>query len=158
MLDGVIFSDLGSLCEPQNEISQNRINNKWCSYSYRTADFTGTMLISLKGAKASDVSLNPRLSGWYKIFVGLYASAFESSEIGLKLSSDKAFEFLGTYMQRDFARFLTEDVFWRCAKMDGESVIIGKPFSEEFEKDSMISWLRFVPMTDEEIEKYAKGE
>ncbi len=156
MLDGVIFSDLGSLCEPKNEISQNRLNNKWCSYSYSTADFTGTMLISLKEAKASNVSFNPRLSGWYKIFVGLYASAFDSSEIGLKLSSDKAFEFLGTYMQRDFARFLTEDVFWRCAKMDGESVIIGKPFSEGYEKDSMISWIRFVPMTDEEIEKYSK--
>lgn len=154
MLTGVIFSDLGSLCEPKDEISQNRLNNKWCSYSYTTADFKGTMLISLKGAIASDVSLNPCLSGWYKIFVGLYASAYDSSEIGLKLSSDKAFEFLGTYMRRDFARYLTEDVFWRCAKMDGESVVIGKPFSESYEKDSMISWLRFVPMTDSEIEEY----
>lgn len=156
MLDGVVFSNLGSLCEPKDEISQNRLNDKWCSYSYTTADFKGEMLISLKNSKAPDVSFNPELSGWYKIFVGLYASAYDTSEIALKLSSDKTFEFLGTYMKRDFARYLTEDVFWRCAKMDEESVVIGKPFSEGYEKDSMISWLRFVPMTDAEIEEYLK--
>ena len=158
MLEGIVFSDLGGLCEPKENISQARVNDKWCAYKYSAGDLEGTMLISLNSAKASDVSLNPKLTGWYKIFVGLYANAYSTSEIGMKLSSDEAFEFLGTFMQRDFARYLVEDVFWRCAKMDGESVIIGKPFSDGSAKDSMISWLRFVPMTDAEIAEYMKEQ
>ena len=156
MLEGIVFSDLGGLCEPKENISQKRLKNKWCAYTYSAGDMKGTMLTSVKSAKAQDVSLNPKLEGWYKIFVGLYAFAYDTSEVALKLSSDKAFEFLGTYMQRTFARYHVEDVFWRCAKMDGESVVIGKPFSDGNVKDSMISWLRFVPMTDAEVAEYMK--
>ena len=149
-----IFSDLGSLCEPREAISHNRHKDKWCSYSYSTADFKGSMLVSPMDSKPCDVSLNPGLKGWHKIYVGLYAPAYYTAEIELKLSDDTAFTRLSTCAPRTFARHIVEDVFWKCAFMDGESIVIGKHLSECCERHAIIAWIKLVPMTDEEINTY----
>jgi len=149
-----LFSNLGFLCEPKREISDKRLRTKWNSIPYETGGFKGEMLVSLGSSKANDVFLNPELEGWYKIFVGLYAVNYHTSGLEMKLSSDKAFVKISTSMQREYSEHIVEDVFWKCAKMDGEKIVIGKHLAKDYAFDAMIAWIRLVPMTDEEVQHY----
>lgn len=67
MENGILFSNLGEMCVPQENIAKDRSNDKWRSVSYETADFAGTMLSSQGVCRPEPVSLPVNLSGWYKI-------------------------------------------------------------------------------------------
>lgn len=151
MRQEVIITDLGSLCEPQNRISTSRIKDKWCVYPYETAEYRGTMLISLGKGTPEELMLRPELRGWYRIYVGLYSIPYDSSEISLKLSGDEAYDRLAACLDRTFAEHIVEDVFWRCADMTGQEIRIAKLLAEGHTKNAMLAWVRFVPMSDAEV-------
>lgn len=154
-MNEIIFSDLAQLCKPSSNISDKRIINKWCSYEYETDEIFGSMLIAPMYSKPQDITLYPELNGWYKIYVGLFGGYRRNCMIDLKLSDDKAFRHLGNSITEiQYGEHFIEDVFWRCADMTGQNVIIGKHLSAACMMDSTLSWIRFVPMTDEEIEDY----
>lgn len=150
----IIFSDLANNCLPKENISEKRLKGKWCSYSYETANFNGTMLVSTVESTPDDVVLTPKLLGWYKIFVGLYVPAYTSAVVDLKLSGDEAFMQLSPCLERTFGEHIVDDVFWRCSRMDGVSITIGKHLSIGHTTLATVAWFRFVPMTDSEIEQY----
>lgn len=153
-----IFSDLGGLCEPAQNISDKRVKDKWCAYYYETGKFHGSMLVSVKKGEPQDVELKPLLSGWYKIYVGLYAPGYEQTEVELKLSSEPAFMRLATSLDRTFSEHYVEEVFWRNARLDGETIVIGKHTSFAADKTAAISWIRLERMTEEELENYHREQ
>ena len=104
----IVFSDLGNLCENFNDISDKRILNKWTKYPYETDKFSGTMLLAPANSKPKDVVLSPNLSGWYKIFVGIYGGYFRRTTVDLKLSGDGAFMHLSSCMERRYAEHFVE--------------------------------------------------
>lgn len=150
----VIFSDLGSLCKPSEAITEKRLKDKWSSYPYETHKCSGSMLISPSDGKPEDVCLPVSLFGWYKIYAGLYGCWERNAEIALRLSQDEAFTLLSSCTDKRFHEHFIEDVFWRCAKMDNQSVIIGKHLAKYNRLDAAIAWIRFVPMNEEEIDSY----
>ena len=150
----IIYSDLGNLCEPSQNISDKRKINKWNSYYYETDKFSGTMLLAPTVSKPDDVILKPKLSGWYKIYVGLYGGYFKRSTVDLKLSSDAAFMHISSCMERRYHEHFVEDVYWKSAEMDGEDLHIAKLVVGETSDDAAIAWVRFVPMNDNEIKNY----
>lgn len=154
MREEIVFSDLGALCVPAEHISEKRENGKWCAYSYETAEFSGSMLVSLDAGTAKEISLQPALSGWYRIFVGLYSCPYQTSQISMKLSGEEAYDHLETSLDRTFAEHIVEDVFWKCADMTSQEVRIAKQLSEGHAQDAVLAWLRFEPMTEEEVEAH----
>jgi len=143
----ILFSDLGALCEPKLDISPVRERCKWNAVSYRTEKVTGTMLTSMLDGRPNDVSFDPQLVGWYKIFIGHYCG---SDMFNLKLSSDPAFSYIVPGMPAGYARHAIEDVYWKAADMTGERMIIGKHRYNQ-PHNAAVAWFRFVPMTDEEV-------
>ncbi len=154
-MEELIFSNLGDICCPAASISKYRVKNKWCSYNYETNKISGTMLVSVSGSSAADVVISPKASGWYKIFVGLYGFYCRETEINMKLSDDLAFSSLSPCLECKYSEHFVEDVFWRCADMTGQDIIIGKHLLNN-DKDACIAWVRLVPMTDKEINDYTE--
>ena len=116
----IIISDLGSLCTPQENISDKRIKNKWNSYLYETGKVKGTMLISPMDGNPEDVMLSPALSGWYRIFVGMYCEWGGRGKIEIRLSDDRAFTPMSATLGDRYGEYYIEDVYWKCADMSGQ--------------------------------------
>ena len=150
----ILFSDLANLCLPQTHISEDRMKDKWCVYTYETAHISGNMLIAMPDSYPEDIVFSPGLFGWYHIFAGLYTATEDPASIELKLSSDAAFMTLGTSAEEGYASHIIEDVFWRSCELHGDSIHIGKHLSFAQAEKYTLAWFRFVPMTEEEIAAY----
>lgn len=150
----IVFCDLGNVCEPKDNISELRRRDKWASVAYETSSYQGTMLVSMYDAVAEDVLLDPKLKGMYKIYVGLYGYFNTENIVDIKLSKDESFVHMATSFERNFSEQYVEEVFWRASEMEGQQVVIGKHLSKTYSASAMIAWIRFVPMTEEEIIAY----
>ena len=144
----VLFTDLGALCEPQAHISPLRERYKWCSVPYETADRKGTMLTAVQMARPEDVSLDPGLAGWYKIFLGL--PAYYGGRLRLRLSGEEEWMLAGPAVQGGYGGHVVEEAFWRAADLTGQKLVIGKHRHGK-DSDAMLAWVRFVPMSDDEV-------
>lgn len=154
MRDEIIISNLGALCIPQGNISDKRIKSKWTSYPYETGNVKGSMLLSPHDGNPEDVILFPEISGWYKIFVGMYCEWEGRCKVEMKLSEDGAFYTMSPTLGERYGEHYIEDVYWKCADMSGQSIVIGKHSSELYARDANVAWFRFVPMTDDEVMEY----
>ncbi len=153
--EGIIFSDLGNLCEPAENIGTEDVIDKWVSVDYETATISGTMLSAQMTVSAKPVMLSPKLNGWYKIYVSLLDSP--DNRVFLRLSGDSvqspmspSDETFSMSMWR-WSRF--QECLWKCADMTGQSVEISKRVGHGT-APCFVGWLRFVPMTEEEIAEY----
>lgn len=145
----LIVSDLGCLCEPQLNISPYREYNRWASVPYETASVKGSALVAMRDNHPRDVSFDPQLTGWYKIFVGMLAFCeSENNCVNVKLSSAPAFMHCSPCAVA-YAAHAIQEVYLISADMTGEKFVIGKAKGGA-PSDAMISWVRFVPMSDEE--------
>lgn len=146
----VIISDLGAVCEPKANLSDDRVIGTWSVVPYETNKIKGALLSAMSNSKPDPVSFDPGLKGWYGIFVGMPTLHVNAAGIShLKLKSDKAyreFRYRGTW------RRITE-FFWKCADMTDETVTIAK-FNEGVDKVEGACWFRFVPMTKDEVAEY----
>ena len=157
--DGIIFSNLGEICEPQSAISQTPVVDKWTCVPYETATISGTMLSAFETASPENVSFDPKLSGWYKIYVSMMDNP--GTRAFLKLTDDEAQtsiipsneSFNWTMMKWD--RF--QEVFWKCADMTGQSVELGRRTGMGTATFTL-GWLRFVPMSEVEVEQWKKED
>lgn len=143
-----LFSNLKECFAPSDNLSEYGDKDKWRIVSYRANEIKGTMLSSLMECVPRDVSFDPKLTGWYKIYVGL--PCINNQIIELKLSQDKSFFRLSPLTQNWLCKNI-EEVFWRYAKMDGESLTLSKSNFPGNPRPGMLAWIRFVEMTDEEI-------
>lgn len=150
MAQEVLFSDLGSCFGPAETLSPKGRKDSWRVIPYRSGDITGTMLSSLNEGFPADVTFDPQLTGWYKIYVCL--PTFPDLEVHLKLTQDEGIFKLWPLTKEGLTFTQLEESFWRCAKMDGQSITLSKQaVSKYWTRTSILAWLRFVPMTDEEV-------
>lgn len=149
-LDGIIFSDLAKCCEPASRISMMREKGKWDAIPYETAQVKGNLLSALYDNTPEPVMLNPKLTGWHRIFLGIVATTdnYKINYVNVRLDNDVAVNTFNPY--QNLRSGAVEDVYWKCADMTGRSVEISK-FSRGIDQDCIIAWVRFVPMTDEEV-------
>ena len=152
MAKEILFSDLGRCFGPDKNLSDKGMRDKWRVIPYRTGDISGTLLSSLAEGTPGDLTFDPQLTGWYKIYVCV--PTFSELEVHMKLTQDKGFFEFCSLAHSGLTFTHLEESFWRCAKMDGQSVILSKAdISPRNPKISMLSWLRFVEMTEEEVEE-----
>jgi len=144
----VIFSDIPALAREKEQITPLRLLGKWEAVPYKTRKVTGTMLYAVEGVRPQPVTLELGLTGWYRVFVAMYAST--PNLLNLRFTNDPACVQVGP--SNDAARNRIQEFFWRCADLTGQALTVvcpgGKP------KTSSLAWLRFVPMTAEEVAAY----
>lgn len=151
-----IFTDLGNLCIPANNISPFREMYKWNSVPYETAAYSGTMLVSVYNGHPQNVTLPLNLTGWYKIFValGTYGDAAPVMDVvNLKLTSDGAFMHVSPSTTAGYAYHAFQECFWRCADLTGQSLEIGKHLNCQ-PQEAILAWVRVVPMSGDEVSAY----
>lgn len=156
--DDVIFSNLPALCEPQACFSAKLSADKWKTTTYKTAKVSGTMISAEMSVTPPPLALSPGLTGWHRIYVCLFAGVTGRTYISLRLSADRAPAFFsignmyegvnkGSYWSD---REQCEESFWKCADMTGQMLTIAKS-AAEFQSEATLMWVRFAPMTDEEV-------
>jgi len=152
----VIYNDLAKSFEPVDNISDKYYLDKWCAIPYETDTYSGTMLVSHAKGCPEDIKLCPNLEGWYKIFICISANFQAPSVLNIKLSSDVAFSEICLSRKRDWREWdkqIVEESMWKCANMTGEELTITKK-KQALSTHSALVWVKFVPMSDEEIDLY----
>lgn len=149
----IIFSNFSMQCEPRECFSEELSPNKWQTISYKTAKVSGTMIRAGMTVNPPPLILSPGLTGWHRIYVCMFAGVKGRTYISLRLSDDRAPAFIsigdmntGYWSNKEQC----EESFWKCVDMTGQSLTISKSPSE-FQSEATLMWLRFVPMTDDEI-------
>lgn len=146
----LLITDLGAAFEPKDLISDMGTNSKWRKVPYKATDLSGVMITALGTACPEDISFDPKLTGWYKIYI--QALGMSDHKLHLKLSSDPSYEEL-EIQTTNYNRI--EESLWRYADITGESIILSKK-RFTVSTNTLLTGLRFVPMTDEEVEAYKK--
>ena len=142
----LIVTNIASAFGPASAISEIGAKNKWRAVPYKTHDQEGILLASLGDGCPEDISYSPDLDGWYKIYLTLPARG--NANLFIKLIQDETF--IRVHNQRMNGNF-AEEFLWRCADMTGETITITRK-KHTLVMDSFISGIRFVPMTEEEVE------
>ena len=155
----LLFSYLDQVFEPKSSLSPDSLADKWRIIPYETENWSGNLLEAADASNPGDISFNPNLTGWYKIYVGLLFPGV----ISIKLTSDPTFFNYKSSLtvntpDCNYGRgVFLEETLWRCADMTGESIILSNRKIHE-QHQSRITNIRFVPMTEEEIAEYLAEE
>lgn len=152
-----IISDFAKAVQEKDRLAAKSHPDRWEAVPYETADVSGTLLIASEMTNPTPVTVCPALDGWYRIYVCMLNAGGEY--ICLHLTGD---EFSSTVGAGKISRYTmwtpsekAEESFWKCADMTGKSLEISKP-ATGIPYTANILWLRFVPMTDEEVQAYQK--
>ena len=144
-----VFIKMDECFGPAENLSEYALMDKWRVVPYESELGEGNLLMSA-GGTPPDVSFDPKLTGWYKIFVIIPGG----SRLNIKLSGDGAFlRISGTYnSHRTF-----EKLYWKSADMTGQSVILSKKIDVP-EINTLFGGLIFEPMTAEEVEEWKRED
>ncbi|MBO7171227.1 MAG: hypothetical protein J6W28_08640 [Clostridia bacterium] len=143
----LFFTHLEEYFEPKEAFSPYGLKSKWRVVPVGTAEYDGSMLSSL-GGTPMDVRFDPKLKGWYKIYI----HAPGGSVLGLKLTKDPAPFAVGSTAKYDSQM---EEFLWRAADMTGQAITLTRSMYDE-EYVSMLAALRFVPMGEEEVAAFLR--
>ena len=152
----VYISDLAALAAEKERLSAYSSKDKWECVSYETAYTKGTMLIASSESRPEPVTISPALSGWYRIYLctGDFGGA---TRVDVKLSGDEFPTTVSPCRMGQYSMWTNsenvEEAFWKCADMTGRTVTVSKP-DVGFKSAAALLWLRFVPMSAEEVGEF----
>ena len=142
----LLFSDMAAVFGPEEHLSDCPYKTKWQRVPYKHKDFSGTMLYC-GSDKAEDISFDPQLTGWYRIYVGIMIK----TGLDLKLSGDPAFlHHEASRNHKSLPGQYFEEAIWRMADMTGEKIHISAN-NIQLDHETSITHLRFVPMSEDEV-------
>ena len=111
----LFITDLSSVFEPKSLISELGSNSTWRALPYKATEFSGVMLTSLGAGQPDDIYFDPRLTGWYKIYI--QTPCIGNNRLHIQLSSDASFDMIET-SSANYCRI--EEFLWKYADMTGE--------------------------------------
>ena len=156
MRNEYVISDFSSAVMEKNSLSDRSLPDKWETVPYETAEISGALLIASEMSEPAPVTVDPALEGWYRIYACM-TEVTPSNHIDLRLTDD---EFPTTAMSGRMNRYAmwtptenAEEALWKCADMTGQKVEISK-VKNGVPHTANLFWLRFVPMSDGEVEEY----
>ncbi len=151
----VIISDLAAAVREKELLAPLPAADTWEAVPYATVAAAGTLLAAGPKSFPAPVTVDPGLSGWYRIYICLGgADGSQASRVDLQLTGD---EFAATarccdirpYTRLTFDEFVEESL-WKAADLTGKTITIRKN-NDGLPNTSCVLWLRFEPMTDEEV-------
>ena len=142
----LLFTDMSAIFGSADNLSTHPYQGKWQCVPYKHKDFEGTMVYS-GSSKPQNLSFDPQLTGWYKIYVGIMLK----TGLDLKLSGDPCFfHHEGSRNHKSLPGNYFEESLWRMADLTGQSIQISTN-NIQIPHETSLTHLRFVPMTEEEV-------
>ncbi len=165
----VLFSDLSQIAVNRQNICNDTTELFWRSMQYTAGDIKGRLLLAGEQTCPKELTLAPKLSGWYKIYIGDFNLSMDSEQGGYSTSRNKLYIRLDD--QTEFSVIdgdglpkpiawkpyeCAEERFWMAADMTRRRIILHKPMLNPGwgSAISCIAWLRFVPMSQQEKTEY----
>lgn len=165
MKQGIWLSDL-SQCRPTGAISRDGVHGTWIAVDYDVDEGHGMMLFGLPESDAPALTMQLSLTGWHEIQLGIFygagAGLIENRVLCAKLSGDAAFSRFsheqvrsgkdGDYPEKDFRWSDATEVFWKCADLTEQDLIIARPPRGEMaECQTNLAYVRLVQMNETAI-------
>ena len=154
MQNEYVISDFSAAILEKDRICTKSLSDRWTTVSYKTAKTDGVLLVASETCEPGTVTVDPGLSGWYRIYVCM-TEIFGANRINLRLSDD---EFPTTASHGRLSRYTmwmpsekAEEALWKCADMTGQKIEISKA-RNCLPHTANILWLRFVAMSECEAE------
>jgi len=161
----VLLCDLSRLAPP-GSVSRDGIVGTWHMVDYEIEEGKGVMLYGEPASKARPLTLTLGQKGWYQVRFGIYYGAGGGSIIDrilqVKLTSDPAYSRIanepiraskdGNYPEKLVQWTEIVEVFWKCADLTGQDLIIARPERGTMtELQSNLAYIRLVPMDEQQI-------
>ena len=133
-----IISDFSSAVIEKEHLALASHPNCWEVVTYETEYVNGNLLLASEESWPEPVTIQPKLSGWYKIYVclenygGGFGGGYLKNRISLQLTDD---EFPSLIKAGDLSKCrpagfhmmqLIEEALWKCADMTGQDITISK--------------------------------
>ena len=149
----LFYTDMSEIFGPKENMSPYMLKDKWRVLPIYTEEYVSQTLYSTC-QHSNDLTFDPKLEGWYKVYLHMPSGSME-----LKLTSDPCFLIAGSSPKARRDGTYMAEFLWRCVDMTGESITITKRKTTEDKSCfmatcSMLSAIRFVPMSDEEVAAY----
>ncbi|MBQ8747401.1 MAG: hypothetical protein IJZ08_05990 [Clostridia bacterium] len=155
-MEGIVFSNLNEIVKNKEVLSDTQKKDLWSVMPYETSCVKGKALITGDSSHPADVILQPKLTGWHKVFV---TSTRMDGGFSLLMKMDNVKHFTDIENCTQFPPKVqwwynecVEEHFWCCADLSDREIILRK--HKRSGSITTLVWLRCVPMTDEEIAAY----
>lgn len=150
----ILYSDLPALVSDQSQLSTIRVLDKWETVTYETAKAAGTMLYAAPNVKPAPITLNLNLTGWYKVFVAMgVEGSFGTNYANLRFSNDVTYAQVSPDVCPPDHAAGVQEFYWRSVDLTGQTLEVSR-FNTGIDQMTILAWLRFVPMSDEEVAAY----
>jgi len=141
-------------CNPQSAISKEPERYKWRAIDYETEEIKGTMLMAESENVVPDLFLPLNISGWYKIFLGLYTISDPELRDGIrvKLKDDQT----TVFVQAEKGRWLSDsidEVYWKSSDLTDQDIIFKHQNDGHQKMTSYIAYIKLVKLTDNEVKE-----
>ena len=152
-MEGIVYSNLKEIVKNKEAISTDVNTDKWGVMPFQAGEVTGECLIAAELAYPEDLVIAPPLKGWHKIYIAT-SRLFDGYSFDIKMDDDRFFmptrktSYAPTTNWTGMER--VQEFFYRAADMTDSEIIIRK----SGEIITPFFWLRFVPMTEEEVAEY----
>ena len=150
----ILYSDLPALVSDPSQLSAIRVLDKWETVTFETAKASGTMLYAAPNVKPAPVTLNLNLTGWYKVFVAMgVEGSFGTNYANLRFSNDATYAQVSPDVCPPDHAAGVQEFYWRSVDLTGQTLEVSR-FNTGIDQMTILAWLRFVPMSDEEVAAY----
>ena len=162
----IYLSDL-SRCRPESALSRQIRGGHWRLLDYEADPVSGVMLVASTETGAPEVMCPLGASGWHAVSIGVFGGYSEPGQIRVKLGGDETFTVLTmprhetTPWYRQYQGEHLWELFWRVADLTDQQLVLGQLTWPSGYGDgslesteSMVAYIKLVPLTDEELEAY----
>lgn len=160
MSDKLLFSDLAKYAVGGKNLCTDKTAGKWRAVSYRTAKFGGSFLLSPENEAPGDITLDFKLKGEYKIYIGfIWGLGTASMGISMRGFGKTVIDLLPDQFYPEYhwipCEFIRE-YYFTSADMTDNQVTLFKPMPAN---TCSVAYFRFEPLGGEEKEFLeAKGK
>ncbi len=148
----ILISDLSRIVKNTDALGSYANPDTWFTVDYETADVSGKMLTADGASRPEPIVLSPNLTGWHKIYISRIGGYMQL----LRLSSERMPTMItgcaANRPPRSTEYEWVDEILWQCADLTGQDIILAKHHKQNY--SCTLAWLRFVPMTEEEVAAY----
>ncbi|MYH60860.1 MAG: family 10 glycosylhydrolase [Caldilineaceae bacterium SB0675_bin_29] len=146
----IYLTDLG-LSQPQLALSTDRRKYHWQVVPYETEEFSGKMLIAGPETEAPPVAVPLGVSGWHRIFLGLWSNWTEEL-VRVRLSGDSAFVKVNREREQgSFAdNYSLDERYWKTADLTGQDLVIGQQ-TAGMTQPAYVAYVKLEPLDEGEV-------
>lgn len=170
-----IISNLAESCGRRKAVSYADEPGKWLAYDYATGKFAGQILYCRGGKHVPELCFPLKAKGWHRIYLGIHYGLRSGNHIlRVRLSGDNWHDLVeqevpnqkqtnyfkparGTPSARPIGRNSLDEVYWRTAHCNGQSLCIAAHRDCGADSSSAaLAYIRLVPLRAPDLKEHQR--